>query len=419
MYVSLALLAAFALVYSALAGGIERTRISGPMLFTAFGLVLGPLGFGILSFESAGETLRTLAELTLALVLFTDAAGSNLNILRQTSLLPIRLLLVGLPLTLVLGFGVGVLVFEDFSFLEIALLATMLAPTDAALGKGVVSNPAVPGPIREGLNVESGLNDGICVPILFVFLALALGQGDDGSPWSLALRLVAEEIGIGAAVGLLLAAGAVQLLQLSKRHDWVSETWIQVPVVALAFACFGTAQALGGSGFIACFVGGLLFGARLAEHRHLLLRAAEGTGDTFALLTWVVFGSAVVGQAVGYFSLTVVLYAALSLTLIRMLPVFLCVIGMGVSTEGKLFLGWFGPRGLASIVFAVIVTRTTLENAGPLAMVVVCTVVLSIVGHGVTANPWARAFGERHRSSVGRAAPSSPKARLSRGRSVP
>ena len=403
MYEPLALLAVFVLVYSALAGGIERTWISGPMVFTVFGLVLGPLGFGILSFESAGETLRTLAELTLALVLFTDAAGSNLNILRKTSRLPIRLLLVGLPLTLLLGFGVGMLFFEDFSVLEIALLATMLAPTDAALGKGVVSNPAVPGPVRKGLNVESGLNDGICVPILFVFLALAQGQSGDGSPWSLALGLVAEEIGIGVVVGLVLTAIAIQLLRLCRRRDWLSETWVQVPVVALAFACFGTAQALGGSGFIACFVGGLLFGSRLAEHREEWLRAAEGTGDTFALLTWVVFGSAVVGQALGHFSWSVVLYAALSLTLIRMVPVFLCVAGMGVSTEGKLFLGWFGPRGLASIVFAVIVSGTTLANTGPLAMVVVCTVILSIVSHGITANPWARAFGARQRASTGRA----------------
>ena len=202
---------------------------------------------------------------------------------------------------------------------------------------------------------------------------------------------------------MVLTAIAIQLLRLCRRRDWLSETWVQVPVVALAFACFGTAQALGGSGFIACFVGGLLFGSRLAEHREEWLRAAEGTGDTFALLTWVVFGSAVVGQALGHFSWSVVLYAALSLTLIRMLPVFLCVAGMGVSTEGKLFLGWFGPRGLASIVFAVIVSGTTLANTGPLAMVVVCTVILSVVSHGITANPWARAFGARQRASAGRA----------------
>jgi NhaP-type Na+/H+ or K+/H+ antiporter len=183
MYETLALLAAFVLVYSAAAGGVERTRISGPMVFMGFGLVVGPLGLGLLSIEPAGETLRTLAELTLALVLFTDAAGADLTVLRRVSRLPARLLLVGLPLTILLGYGVGVLMFDDLSVFGVALLATMLAPTDAALGKAVVTNEEVPGPAREGLNVESGLNDGICVPILFVFLALAQGEAGAGGTW--------------------------------------------------------------------------------------------------------------------------------------------------------------------------------------------------------------------------------------------
>jgi NhaP-type Na+/H+ or K+/H+ antiporter len=265
----------------------------------------------------------------------------------------------------------------------------------------VVANPAVPNAVRQGLNVESGLNDGICVPILFVFLALALGQTGEQGPWFLALRLVAEEIGIGLVIGLVLSSGAVWLLRLCKRRDWISHTWIQIPVVALAFACFATAQALGGSGFIASFVGGLLFGVRLKEHREGLLRAAEGTGDTFALLTWVVFGAAVVSQAFSYVSWSIVLYAVLSLTLIRMLPVFVSVAGLGASTEGKLFMGWFGPRGLASIVFGFIVLDTTLPNSQVLAQVVAWTVILSILAHGVTANPWARAFGERWRRASG------------------
>jgi NhaP-type Na+/H+ or K+/H+ antiporter len=394
MYETLALLAVFALVYSAVAGGIERSRISGAMVFTAFGLLVGPVGLGLLSFDTGRETLRTLAELTLALVLFTDAASANLGVLRRVQRLPLRLLLVGLPLTILLGYGFGVWIFDDLSVFEIALLATMLAPTDAALGKAVLSNPAVPDAVREGLNVESGLNDGICVPILFVFLALAQGQAAQG-PWSLALSLVAEEVGIGVATGVALSAGAVWLLRVCQRRGWVSDIWIQVPVVALAFACFSTAQALGGSGFIAAFLGGLLFGGLLTEHREKLLHAAEGTGNTFALLTWVVFGSAVVGQALPDFSWSIVLYAVLSLTLIRMLPVFLCLTGMSVSSEGKLFIGWFGPRGLASIVFAIIVLEADLANVGVLSMVVACTVFLSIVAHGITANPWARAFGER------------------------
>ena len=397
MYQDLAILALFILVYSSVAGKVERTWVSGPIVFTTFGLLIGPVGLDLLSFETDRETIRTLAELTLALALFTDAAGADMGVLRKTEALPTRLLLIGLPMTILLGFGVGVLLFGGLSLFEVALLATMLAPTDAALGKGVVTNEAVPDAVRQGLNVESGLNDGICVPILFVFLALATGKGGEGGPWNLAMMLVAKQIGIGLAVGLVLATMAGLLLNFAKGQQWLTHTWIQVPVVALALGCFAVAQLLGGSGFIAAFTGGLLFGVLAKQARDELLRAAEGTGDTLALITWVIFGSAVVGQAVGNFSWVILLYAMLSLTLIRILPVFLVLTGMGMSTESKLFVGWFGPRGLASIVFGVIVVNANLPNSGSIAMIVVCTIVLSILAHGITANPWARAYGERSR----------------------
>ena len=397
MYQDLAILALFVLAYSLIAGRVERTWISGPIVFTVFGLLIGPVGLDLLSFKTDGETIRTLAELTLALVLFTDAAGADMRVLRRTEALPARLLLIGLPLTILLGFGVGMLLFDKLSLFEVALLATMLAPTDAALGKAVVTNEAVPDAVRQGLNVESGLNDGICVPILFVFLALATGKAGEGGPWQLAMKLVAEEIGIGLAVGLALTTMAALLLKYAKGKGWLTHTWIQIPVVALALGCFAVAQFLGGSGFIAAFSGGLLFGALAKQHRDEFLLAAEGTGDALALITWVVFGSAVVGQALGYFSWLDLVYAVLSLTVIRMLPVFLVLTGMGVSTEGKLFMGWFGPRGLASIVFGVIVVNAHLPNSGPIAMTVVCTIMLSILSHGITANPWAKAYGERQR----------------------
>jgi sodium/hydrogen antiporter len=395
MYQDLAILALFILVYSSVAGRVERTWVSGPIVFTIFGLLIGPVGLDLLLFKADGESIRTLAELTLAMVLFTDAAGADMGVLRKTEALPMRLLLIGLPLTILLGFGVGVLLFKQLSLVEIALLATMLAPTDAALGKAVVTNEAVPNAVRQGLNVESGLNDGICVPILFVFLALASGKAGEGGPWQLAMKLVAEEIGIGLAVGLALTTMASVLLKFAKGKGWLTHTWIQIPVVALALGCFGLAQFLGGSGFIAAFSGGLLFGALAKQHREEFLLAAEGTGDALALITWVIFGSAVVGQALGYFSWLDLVYAVLSLTLIRMLPVFISLTDMGVSIEGKLFMGWFGPRGLASIVFGVIVVNANLPNSGPIAMTVVCTIILSILAHGITANPWAKAFGER------------------------
>lgn len=389
IYQNLAILAAFTLLYSVLSGGLERTPINGAVIFAAFGLVLGPLGLGVLNLSIDAEGLRLLAELTLALVLFTDAAKADLGVLKRSFRIPTRLLLIGLPLTILLGFGAGTLLFGELPLLEVALLATMLAPTDAALGKAVVSDESVPDNIRQGLSVESGLNDGICVPVLFVFLALATASGGEDGTTILALELFAEEVGIGAAVGVILTFIAVKLLMFfGVKRKWISESWRQLPVAALAVACFTAAQSLGGSGFIAAFVGGVLFGwLTRGLETHPFLLASEGVGDTLALLTWVAFGAVVVGQAVGSFTWQVVLYAVLSLTVIRMLPVFLVLAGLKLRADEKLFIGWFGPRGLASIVFIVIVLNANLPGGGTLAATVVCTVALSILGHGLSANP--------------------------------
>jgi len=402
LYESMAILAAFVLLYSLIAGRVARTWVSGPIIFVGFGLVFGPAGFDLLALNISAEWLRLLAELTLALVLFTDAANANLAVLRRTYSLPTRLLLIGLPLTIAAGFGVGWLLFPGLSLLEVAVLATMLAPTDAALGEAVVENEEVPDRIREALNVESGLNDGICVPILFVFLALASDAGSGGSARQLAVDLVAREIGIGMAVGLALALATSWLLGRSIAHGWLTRDsiWIQIPVVGLSVACFASSQALGGSGFIAAFCGGLLFGGLVKKHKAQLLEGAEGTGETLALLTWVVFGAAVVGRGIGDINLAVVGYAVLSLTLVRMIPVALCVVGCGLNTPSKAFLGWFGPRGLASIVFGIIVIDAELPGGGTITAVVVATITLSIIAHGITATPLSKAYGDLMRSGT-------------------
>ena len=399
MYGNLAILTAFIFLYSISSKGLERTPINGAILFTAVGLFFGPCGLGLLNLDLGAEELRHLAELTLALVLFTDAANANLGVLKKSFHIPQRLLLIGLPLTILLGFGVGVLVFGGLTLLEIAILATMLAPTDAALGKAVVTNESVPAVIREGLNVESGLNDGICVPILFIFLALAASSGTDGHTSILALKLVSHEIGIGIVVGLGMTLLGMWLLKICADREWISETWRQLPVVALAVSCFALSQQLGGSGFIASFVGGMLFGGVEKGRKHKLMLAAEGTGDTFAMITWVVFGAAVVGQYFKHFSWEIVLYAFLSLTIVRVLPVFLVLGGMKLRTDERLFMGWFGTRGLASIVFAVIVLNKHLPGSGTIALTVVFTIILSIVAHGLSANPLVSALVARIRSS--------------------
>jgi len=395
MYVELALLTVFAFLYSAVAGGLERTMISGPMVFTVVGLVVGPLGLGWLQLDLDNDGLRVLADITLALVLFIDAANADLSVVKRSVRIPRRMLGFGLPLTIALGFGLGLLLFDHLTVFALAILATMLAATDAALGKAVITNKAVPARIREGLNVESGLNDGICVPILFLFIALAIGTDTGGSSFIFAVKLVAQEVGIGLVVGLGISALGAGLLKICWKRGWITEIWMQIPVIALSLACFSVAQTFHGSGYVAAFVGGLLFGSFSTTKKHGLMLAAEGTGETLALVTWVMFGAAVLGQSLGYFSWQVVMYSILSLTLVRMLPMFVSLVGTGESSTSKLFLGWFGPRGLASIVFAIIVLNRNVEGGGMLAMIVVCTVTFSIFAHGLTANWLARVYGPR------------------------
>jgi NhaP-type Na+/H+ or K+/H+ antiporter len=395
VYIEFAILAAFAFLYSIVAGRVERTPITGPIVFMAFGFLVGPFGVGWLDASITNQELRMLADMTLALVLFLDAANADTSVLKASTLIPRRMLLFGLPGVIALGFVAGLLIFDELSMFELAILATMLAATDAALGKAVITNKAVPSRIREGLNVESGLNDGLCVPVLFVFIALAEASGVEADSTMLALELVAREIGIGLAVGLGITTIAVWLTRMCTRRGWISEIWVQIPVIMLAITCFTTAQSLHGSGYIAAFVGGILFGLLAKESTHKLVLAAEGMGEMLAMLTWIVFGSAVIGQSYEYFSWRVVLYALLSLTVIRMLPIFLSLTGSGEKTDSKLFLAWFGPRGLASIVFAIIVLNTNLPGTRLMAMVVVCTVFLSAIAHGLTANPLATALAAR------------------------
>jgi NhaP-type Na+/H+ or K+/H+ antiporter len=395
MYKNAAMLAAFLLIYSAIAGRIERSLISGPIVFTAVGFVLGPDVLGILRIHLDGEGLRLLAELTLAMVLFTDAANADFSIVKRNLGVPERLLLIGLPLTIVLGFLIAAVVFLRLEVLEMALLATMLAPTDAALGKPVVTNPTVPAAMREALNLESGLNDGICVPIVVLLLGLAVGTQIEGGAVAHVARVVVEAIGIGLIVGLALTWLTILMLRFAERRGWISEHWVEVPIVALAAACFATAQALGGSGFIACFVGGLLLSGLGTRHKQELLRGAEHMGEALALLTWVVFGGIVVARMIDRTTWPALIYAVLSLTLVRMLPVFLCLIGTRTSAADKLFIGWFGPRGLATIVFAVLVLDEHLPGNDTIMLAAGWTVLLSVIAHGVTANPLVRRMAAR------------------------
>ena len=283
IYADIALLAGFGILFNAVAGPIRRSVFSDAFVFVAFGYAVGPTALGLLGITVEAESARLLAELTLAVVLFSDAAGANLGVLRRDFLEPVRLLGIGLPLTIAAGWLVARLVFPELTTIEAAVLATILAPTDAALGKAVVTNPSVPADVREVLNVESGLNDGICVPLLLAFLALAGPAGEDRALAGLLAEFAINEIGIGLIVGATCAGIGYGTLLRSAQAGWIEPAKLSVPVLALSLLAFAAAQTLGGSGFIAAFTGGLLFGALTQRHRQHLLEAAEAGPDEGAL----------------------------------------------------------------------------------------------------------------------------------------
>ena len=394
-YQIITILAAFAFLYSLVASRLEKTPVNGALVYVAFGMLFGPQVLGLIGLNIEGETISRLAEIALAICLFTDSSNANLSVLRRVEAIPGRLLLIGLPLTILFGFGLAWVIFDDLRFFEVALIATMLAPTDAALGKAVVTNPAVPAKVRESLNVESGLNDGICVPVILFFIALAAGSVEASESAALVTQLLLEVIGIGVVVGILLAVVGGFALKTCASRGWVAGTWLQIPIIALALLCFGLAQWLGGSGFIASFVGGMTFGALTREHKEKFLNSAEGTADLVAMITWFAFGTMIVDLLLKGLSGQVLLYAILSLTIVRMLPVFLCLTGKGLRLDTQLFIGWFGPRGLASIVFVVMVIGEQLPGNDTIVAVVVWTIVLSVVLHGLSANLLASTYGAR------------------------
>jgi len=386
------------LAYAAVSRRLDGTAVTGAIVFTAIGLVAGVDVLGLVDPTVSSEPVKVLAEATLAVVLFGDASRIDLRALRDEVSIPARLLGVGLPLTILAGFAVGLVLLGSLTWPEALLLAIVLAPTDAALGQAVVTMPSLPSRVRQGLNVESGLNDGICVPLFFIVLAVAQADAGDFSDTH-ALRIVVEEIGYGLLAGALAGAAGAGVVVLSGRRGWIDELWLQVVPIATAFLAYSVAAALGGSGFIGAFVGGAVFGGLRRSRGGEVGYLVEELGGLFNAVTFIVFGAIMLGPAIGAASLAIVLYAVLSLTLVRLVPVGIAMLGTHARPRTVGFLGWFGPRGLASIVFAVLlVEEGDLPHEDALVTTAILTVGLSVLLHGVTAAPLARRYAAWYRS---------------------
>jgi NhaP-type Na+/H+ or K+/H+ antiporter len=389
----LAIVAALVFAWGTLSARLERFDVTAPITFVLAGVLLthGPLV--LLGFVPSHELVKALAEITLVLVLFSDASRVGLRDLRADMGLCLRLLGVALPLTIGLGTLLALALFNGMNIWLALLVGAALAPTDAALGAGMMVNAAVPARIRRLLNVESGLNDGIATP--FVLVAIA-GAGTAGLAAGLGPGGAAAELALGVLIGAVVGGAGGFLVKMARRRGWAAGNFAGSAVLALAVSAYASALALHGNGFIAAFVGGLAFRAIGGRPGERLVPFVEETGALVSLLVWLAFGAIAVVPALENLTWQIAVYSVLSLTVIRMAPTAAALAGARLGRTAVLFIGWFGPRGLASVVFALLALEELGEHAaGQAVAVIAVTVLLSVIAHGMSADPLAHRYGPR------------------------
>lgn len=376
---------------------LARYNISGPMIFTTVGVLLSPLLLGEKPIQPDTESVQIVAEIALILVLFSDAAMLNFEHIKREWRLPTRLLFVAMPITILLSTWTATLFFPAEPILFLLLLALILAPTDAALGKAVVSDLRIPEKVRNTINVESGLNDGIVFPLLLTVLAILTsnGSGAESEGW---LGYIARQISIGAFAGALVGWGGAKLAGLALQQKWMEQQYRNLVPIALALFSYYFAEYFGGNGYIAAFFGGLFLGHTDPELRSNVEDFAESEGELLIMVSFLVFGLVFIPASIHYWDMRVWIYALLSLTLLRMIPV---LVGFGrfkLDLSTRLFIGWFGPRGIASILYILVAVHQLggIQAHGTIFATAALTITLSIVLHGLSAQPLALLYSRKH-----------------------
>ncbi|KRF34150.1 cation:proton antiporter [Nocardioides sp. Soil805] len=376
-------------VWTLVSASLTRADLSAPIVFVVVGGVLAATD--LVDRPSAPETLTPLVEVTLVWVLFSDAARVPVREFRHEVGQYVRLLGVGLPLTILAGWALAAWMFPELDLWLALVVGAALAPTDAALGVPVVTNPVVPSRVRRLITVESGLNDGIATPV--VMLAIAGAASAEGIADAPGLREALLELLVGAVVGGAVGGAGGWLLRTSRARGWAAEDFAGIAVLALALVGYAGAVTVGGNGFVAAFCGGMAFGATAGRRRAAELVFLEQVSGLASLFVWLAFGVVALTLVAENLDLTTVLYAVLSLTVVRMVPVALAALGAGLDRGTVLFVGWFGPRGLASLVFALLALEELGADSDRAVAVVGMTVLLSVVAHGVSAGPLAARYG--------------------------
>jgi sodium/hydrogen antiporter len=379
----------------------ERSPVTAPMVFVAIGILASPMGLGILSIKIDAGVVQIIASITLLLVLFVDASSISVPALIRERRLPMRLLLIGLPLTMLFGSIAGFLIFQDMRVWVVLLMALILSPTDAALGQAVVTNPAIPERIRRAINVESGLNDGMSLPPILVCIAALseAGTADTGTHYWIHFTL--KQLILGPIAGVCVGWFGGVLVDKASRAGWMNETYQRLSSASLAVIAYAAAEAMHGNGFMAAFFSGLALGASTPAVRERMHEFAEAEGQQLALFMFLMLGLIVIPLTIQYWDVRAWIYAILSLTVIRMLPVALSLIGSKLDQGTVCFIGWFGPRGIASLLYMLIVVgRLGKTGYEYMLSVVALTVLLSVFLHGISAVPLANIYG-RYASNHG------------------
>lgn len=403
-----ALIGVVLLAYTVVSQRSAAWPLTMPMVFVAVGAAMSATGIVEVSAELGAIGL--LAEVTLAVILFSDASRLSLPRLRRQFAIPARLLGIGLPLTILSGAVVYALLFESTSIAEHVLLAAILAPTDAALGSAVIEDESVPARERLALTVESGLNDGLVVPVATIATSVLLDEHRSTASW---VWFGVQQIGLGTLIGLVIGTGGVVLLRRAKHAGWSDGRYEQIATFALPVLALCAAEAIDANGFIGAFVAGLAFGTggdRWTRRRgrpitdadpmaeaEALTEFTEDSAQLLGVIAFFVFGNLFVGESLGDLGPKVVVAALASLTIVRMIPVVVALIGTGWSWPSKLFVGWFGPRGLASIAFGILLLEEfgeTNSAARELFGAITLTVTFSVVLHGATAAFGASRYGK-------------------------
>ena len=393
--ISVTIVALGTIFFGLVSARLRQSVVTAPMVFVLFGLLIGDAGFRLLEFQLANNAIYFLAELTLVIVLFTDASRIDLKLLYREHNLPVRLLTIGLPLSIAFGTLIAWLLLQELGFWQAAVLATIVTPTDAALAHVVVTNKLVPIRIRQSISVESGLNDGLCLPLFLIFLcgARVAEHPESTAYW---VRFTAMQVGLGPLVGIGVGYVGGKLIEHASRREWISHSFLELTTLALALLSFGAAELVGGNGFIAAFCAGLTIGNVSRALCGAVREFAETEGQLLTLLVFLVFGAVLLPQAFANITFLGFFYSIMGLTVLRMLPVAVSLVGTRLRRDTRLFVGWFGPRGVASIVFAlVLMEEIAIPARQEVFAVAMATVALSVFSHGLTAYPAAKWYARR------------------------